>query len=75
VSVFVFTFLQYRDKLFSPNRGNQVFSLRLQLYLSFSSFFQTIPKDQNGVREELARIKAERLLKQAQRQAEAEKNS
>jgi len=28
-----------------------------------------IPKDQNGVREELARIKAERLVKQAQREA------
>jgi len=34
-----------------------------------------LPKDQSGVREELARIKAERLFKQAQREAEAEKNS
>ena len=79
VLVFVFTFplLQYRDKLFSANRGNQVFSLRVQIFIYFLSFVQWIPKDQNGVREELARIKAERLVKQAQREleSEAEKNS
>jgi len=36
---------------------------------------QRIPKDQNGVREELARIKAERLLKQARREAEENSKS
>ncbi|KAF8803529.1 hypothetical protein BYT27DRAFT_7144825 [Phlegmacium glaucopus] len=53
------TVVPYRDKLFP----------------ALDRTNQRIPKDQSGVREELARIKAERLLKQAQREAEEEKNS
>ena len=73
-SLLVFTFIplpQYRDKLFPADRANQVSFLPLEkLVYIFLSFTQQIPKNQNGVREELARIKAERLVKQAQREAE-----
>jgi len=34
-----------------------------------------IPTDQSGIREELARIKAERLMRRAQKEAEEAKKS
>ena len=38
-----------------------------------SVFFKRIPKDQSGIREEIARMKAERLARRAQREAEEAK--
>lgn len=75
VSVFVFTFFSIEINYFMPTAETWYFPSPSNIYISFSSFDQWLPKDQSGVREELARIKAERLLKQARREAEAEKNS
>ena len=78
VFVFVFTFSPFCSiviNYFLPTAEPWYFPSPSRIYISFSSFVQWLPKDQSGVREELARIKAERLLKQAQREAEAEKNS
>ena len=52
----------------------------IQLNLEYSIqihsvYFQRIPTDQAGVREELARIKAERIARRAQREAEEQKNA
>ncbi|PPQ89113.1 hypothetical protein CVT25_006485 [Psilocybe cyanescens] len=48
---------------------------RDKLFPSLDRTNQRIPTDQSGVREELARIKAERLARRAQREAEEAKNS
>ncbi|KAL0947167.1 hypothetical protein HGRIS_013294 [Hohenbuehelia grisea] len=46
--------LPYKDKLFPPD----------------ARLLQTIPKDQSAIREELARIKAERVARRAARDAQ-----
>jgi len=48
---------------------------RDKLFPALDRTNQRIPTDQSGVREELARIKAERLVKRAQREAEEAKRS
>jgi len=63
--------LQYRDKLFPPlDRTNQVTQLNSDRLLVHSILFQRIPTDQAGVRAEIARIKAERIARRAQREEE-----
>ncbi|KAJ8699735.1 hypothetical protein PTI98_002826 [Pleurotus ostreatus] len=48
--------LPYKERLFPPE----------------SRLLQTLPKDQSAIREELARIKAERMVRRAAKQAEEE---
>ncbi|KAF8911946.1 hypothetical protein CPB84DRAFT_1760843 [Gymnopilus junonius] len=48
---------------------------RDKLFPSLDRTNQRIPTDQSGVREELARIKAERLQRRAQREAEEAQKS
>ncbi|KAF4615251.1 hypothetical protein D9613_002766 [Agrocybe pediades] len=48
---------------------------RDKLFPALDRTVQHIPTDQSGIREELARIKAERLMKRAQREAEEAKKS
>ncbi|KAF9533435.1 hypothetical protein CPB83DRAFT_845254 [Crepidotus variabilis] len=43
---------------------------RNKLFPSLDRTIQHIPTDQSGIREEIARIKAERLAKRVQREAE-----
>lgn len=40
-----------------------------------SCFFQRIPKDQSGIREEIARMKAERIARRAEREAAEAKST
>ncbi|KAF8201476.1 hypothetical protein BJ912DRAFT_945470 [Pholiota molesta] len=53
------TVVPYRDKLFP----------------SLNRMDQHIPKEQSAIREELARIKAERLARRAQRELEEQRDS
>ncbi|KIM48877.1 hypothetical protein M413DRAFT_438050 [Hebeloma cylindrosporum] len=52
-----------------------VIPYREKLFPSLDRTNQRIPTDQAGVREELARIKAERIARRAQREAEERKSA
>lgn len=64
--------LQYRDKLFPPEKTVQAILHSYKICLCPDSKpLQSFPTDPQGVRAELERIKAERLAKRTMQQADA----